>query len=199
MKRRGRILGPASLLLLLASGSVAAEAPPWRIERGDVSILVPLRPGGAFTATTPSLSGTLTLDPAKPARLTGEISIDLATIDTGINLRNQHLRENYLEVAKGKGYDKAVLSEIQLKDAERRGFRGSHRVHGHASAPWRDPSGRGNRGHPPQRLGSTRAGGVSVDSHRLRDNDPPVPRRRSREPAAGEGAVQRDPALEPAK
>ena len=117
--------------MLLASSSVGAEAPSWRIERGDVQILVPLRPGGAFTATTSSLSGTLTLDQAKPARLTGEISMDLATIDTGIALRNQHLRDNYLEVAKGKGFDKAVLSEIQLKDADGEAFRGSHRVHRH--------------------------------------------------------------------
>jgi polyisoprenoid-binding protein YceI len=104
--------------------SVAGDAPSWRIERGDMNILVPLKPGGAFTATTPSLSGTLTLEPAKPLRLGGEISTDLATIDTGIALRNQHLREKYLEVAKGKGFDKAVLSEIQLHDAEGEAFEG---------------------------------------------------------------------------
>jgi polyisoprenoid-binding protein YceI len=114
----------SGLFLLLASMSVAAEAPSWRIERGDVHILVPLKPGGAFTATTPSLNGTLTLEQAKPSRLSGEIATDLATIDTGIGLRNQHLREKYLEVAKGKGFDKAVLSEIQLNDAEGEAFEG---------------------------------------------------------------------------
>jgi len=112
------------LFLLLASVSLAAEAPSWRIERGDMNILVPLKPGGAFTATTPSLNGTLTLEQPKPSRLGGEISTDLATIDTGIGLRNQHLREKYLEVAKGKGFDKAVLSEIQLNDAEGEAFEG---------------------------------------------------------------------------
>jgi len=121
-----RCVRPAlcGLFLLLASMSVAAEAPSWRIERGDLSILVPLKPGGAFTATTPSLSGTLTLEQPKPSRLGGEISTDLATIDTGIALRNQHLREKYLEVAKGKGFDKAVLSEIQLNDAGGEAFEG---------------------------------------------------------------------------
>ena len=112
------------LFLLLASVSLAAEAPSWRIERGDMNILVPLKPGGAFTATTPSLNGTLTLEQPKPSRLGGEISTDLATIDTGIGLRNQHLREKYLEVAKGKGFDKAILSEIQLNDAEGEAFEG---------------------------------------------------------------------------
>ena len=117
-------LALSGLCLLLTSMSAAAEAPSWRIERGDVHILVPLKPGGAFTATTPSLNGTLTLEQPKPSRLSGEISTDLATIDTGIGLRNQHLREKYLEVAKGKGFDKAVLSEIQLSDAEGEAFEG---------------------------------------------------------------------------
>ena len=124
MNHGSRQLGICSLLMLFASSGLAAEAPSWRIERGDVHILVPLKPGGAFGAQTPSLGGTLTLDQAKPARLTGEILVDLATIDTGISLRNQHLREKYLEVAKGKGFDKAVLSEIHLSDAEGEAFEG---------------------------------------------------------------------------
>jgi polyisoprenoid-binding protein YceI len=110
--------------LLLASNLGAADAPSWRVERGATQVLVPLRPGGAFSATTSSLCGTLTLEPGKPARLTGELSIDLTTIDTGIALRNQHLREKYLEVGKGKGFDKALLSDIQLADADGAAFQG---------------------------------------------------------------------------
>jgi polyisoprenoid-binding protein YceI len=117
-------------LVLLASRAQAADAPSWRIERGDVQILVPLKPGGAFTATTPSLGGTLTLGPTKPARLLGDVSMDLATIETGIGLRNQHLREKYLEVGKGQGFDKAVLSEIQLHDADGEAFEGRTRFGG---------------------------------------------------------------------
>ena len=56
--------------------------------------------------------------------------MDLATIDTGIALRNQHLREKYLEVGKGSGFDKAVLSEIQLTDAEGEAFEGRSRFGG---------------------------------------------------------------------
>src|SRR6266536_1053951 len=124
---RGRqgLLGAAGVLALLASNGLAAEASSWRIERGDVKILVPLKPGGAFTATTPSLAGTLTLEGAKPAHLAGEVSMDLATIDTGISLRNQHLRENYLDVAKGEGFNKAVLSDIHLSDVGGETFEGT--------------------------------------------------------------------------
>jgi len=114
-----------ALPALLATGVFAAEGPSWRLEKGEVKVLVPLKPGGAFAATTTALSGTLTLEGAKPARLVGDVSIDLATIDTGIGLRNQHLRENYLEVAKGEGYNKAVLSEIQLAEASGESFDGT--------------------------------------------------------------------------
>jgi len=125
-----RALFSCGLLLLVASHTPAAEAPSWRVERGEVEIVVPLRPGGAFTATTSSLSGTLTLGPATPPQLLGDLSMDLATIDTGIGLRNQHLRDKYLEVSKGAGFDKAVLSEIQLADADGAAFVGRSRFSG---------------------------------------------------------------------
>ena len=122
---RKALLAAAVLLTLLRPADLAAEAPTWRLEKGEVKILVPLKPGGAFAATTNALTGTLTLEGAKPARLVGDVSVDLSTIDTGIGLRNQHLRENYLEVAKGEGYDKAVLSEIQLAEASGESFDGT--------------------------------------------------------------------------
>jgi polyisoprenoid-binding protein YceI len=122
---RRRVLGIAAVLALLAPSGRAAEGPSWRLERGEVKILVPLKPGGAFAATTSSLGGTLTLEGAKPVRLLGDASIDLATIDTGIALRNQHLRDNYLELGKGEGYNKAVLSDIQVADAAGETFDGT--------------------------------------------------------------------------
>ena len=125
IRGRRELLAAASLLALLAPAGLAAEGPSWRLEKGEVKILVPLKPGGAFAASTTALSGTLTLEGAKPARLVGDVSMDLTTIDTGIALRNQHLKENYLEVAKGEGYNKAVLSDIQLADVSGETFDGT--------------------------------------------------------------------------
>lgn len=123
---RCRTLGMAVVLVLAGTSARAAEGPAWQIERGDVRVTVPLKPGGAFAATTTALGGTVRLvEPAgKPARLTGDITMDLTTIDTGIALRNQHLRENYLEVGKGGGFEKAVLTDIRLAAADGDGFEG---------------------------------------------------------------------------
>jgi polyisoprenoid-binding protein YceI len=136
-KRHARsILAAAALGLLLgALGARAADAQSWRATQGDVRVAVPLRPGGGFEAKTQALKGTLTLAESDPVHLTGDLEVDLATIDTGIQLRNQHLRENYLEVTK-PGFDKAVLTDIRVGEARsdtfegRSSFAGNLKLHG---------------------------------------------------------------------
>jgi len=110
--------------------AAAATATAWRIERGEVRITVPMKPGGAFEAKTSSLSGTLTLGTGRPLPLHGRLRVDLATIDTGIGLRNRHLRENYLEVSKGPGFEEAVLSDLVLEAAGGADFQGKTRFAG---------------------------------------------------------------------
>jgi polyisoprenoid-binding protein YceI len=117
-----------AVLALMAVGIVAMGAaghPSFRLDHADVQVTVPLRPGGAFNATTTALTGTLSVESLKPAKLDGEVAVDLRTIDTGIALRNEHLRDKYLEVAKGEGYDKAVLSGLVLADAGSETFSGT--------------------------------------------------------------------------
>ena len=121
---RAALAAAVGLLMLVPGYSPGAEGPSWRLGGADVRIVVPVKPGGAFEAKTASLSGTLTLGTSKPVLLKGEISVDLATIDTGIGLRNQHLREKYLEISRGRGFDRAVLSEIRLDQAEGEDFQG---------------------------------------------------------------------------
>jgi polyisoprenoid-binding protein YceI len=121
---RAAIGATFGLLVLPAAGSSGAEGPSYRLSEADVRITVPVKPGGAFEAKTTALSGTLTLGTSAPMLLKGEISVDLATIDTGIGLRNQHLREKYLEISRGRGFDQAVLSEIRLDQADGEAFQG---------------------------------------------------------------------------
>jgi len=129
-------LGIGTSLVVLLAGSLSFAASAWRAGPADVRIKCPMTIGGSFDAKTTALSGSLTTSAAHPPAFDGTLDVDLRTIDTGINLRNEHLREKYLEVDKGAGYDKAVLSEIDLKglnpDApEGKGsFTGSLMLHG---------------------------------------------------------------------
>ena len=104
----------------LAGGGLAVDVPAraqehaWTIGEGEVVVVCPLTVGGNFEAKTRSLTGELRADPAEPRKLAGELAVDLQTLDTGIGLRNTHMRENYLEVGRGDGFERAVLSDITL-------------------------------------------------------------------------------------
>jgi polyisoprenoid-binding protein YceI len=129
---RAKIFLCVSVALWLVITTAAAGI--WRVPQGDVRVKCPMTIGGSFDAKTTALAGALTT--SGPATIDGSLAVDLRTLDTGIGLRNDHLREKYLEVDKGAGYDKAVLSEITLKglnpDApEGKGsFSGSLALHG---------------------------------------------------------------------
>jgi polyisoprenoid-binding protein YceI len=79
--------------------------------------------GGNFEARTTSVTGSITLGMTastssafSSAGSEGRLTVDLRTLDTGIDLRNEHLRRSYLEVDKGDGFNTATLSDIQLGD-----------------------------------------------------------------------------------
>jgi polyisoprenoid-binding protein YceI len=50
-----------------------------------------------FDGKTGSVSGTIIADPATPSAAQVELSVDLASLDTANKLRNQHMRERYLQ------------------------------------------------------------------------------------------------------
>jgi polyisoprenoid-binding protein YceI len=120
-------IAPVLIALALAAPATpapAAEAPSYRVVRGEVRVVCPLTVGGMFETHTTSISGAVGLGPGKPAALTGELSVDLSTLDTGIELRNTHLREKYLEVRRGAEFASAVLSAVRLAKVDGPTFRG---------------------------------------------------------------------------
>jgi hypothetical protein len=119
----------ALLFAAVCSHGFAAEAVAWRVVHGDVRVVCPMTVGGSFEARTGAISGTLTPAAAAGA-FTGDLSVELSTLDTGIGLRNEHLRNGYLEVGRGQGFERAVLSEIRLPDVEPQGFEGKTRFTG---------------------------------------------------------------------
>ena len=126
----------AGVVALLATSGRAEAPSSWRVTRSEVRVICPLTLGGAFEARTDALRGTLSLEAAHPVTFAGELLVDLRTLDTGIRLRNDHLRDVYLEVGRGDGFDKAVLSRIALVGIEaemlhgRTGFSGTLFLHG---------------------------------------------------------------------
>jgi polyisoprenoid-binding protein YceI len=54
----------------------------------------------AFDGKTSSVSGTIVADAAKATASRVDVSIDLASLDTGISLRNSEMRNRYLETSR---------------------------------------------------------------------------------------------------
>ena len=77
-----------------------AQNASWTTGGGDVRVLCPLTIGGSFEAKTNALSGELVVDPTKSGAIDGALAVDLRTLQTGIGLRDDHMREGYLEVQK---------------------------------------------------------------------------------------------------
>ena len=133
MKRVKAFLCFSVLLWLVITISAAGT---WRVTQGDVSVKCPMTIGGSFDAKTKTLSGSLTTNATHQPAFDGSLAVDLRSLDTGIGLRSDHMKEKYLEVDKGAGYDKAVLSDIDVKglnaDAPegKASFTGSLTVHG---------------------------------------------------------------------
>jgi polyisoprenoid-binding protein YceI len=114
---------------LVAPLGHAADASAWSVMRGDVRVVCPLTIGGSFEARTDAIQGTLTLAPSAVV-FGGDLSVALGTLDTGIGLRNEHLRRKYLQVDRGPGFGQAVLSEISLGGADPRAVQGKTRFSG---------------------------------------------------------------------
>jgi len=126
----------STLVVLGIVGATAVPANAWRVTEGDVRVICPMTVGGSFEAKTTALSGSVMPSASGSAAFDGSLAVDLRTLDTGISLRNGHLREKYLEVAKGAGFDTATLSAIELKGinpdapAGKGSFTGVLKLHG---------------------------------------------------------------------
>ena len=104
------------VLVCLCGAPAAAGAQSWSVPSGDVQVRCRMTVGGSFNAVTPALSGTLQPGSPDGEDYAGELRVDLRALDTGIGLRDNHLRNNYLEVARGPEFQQAVLSSIVLDD-----------------------------------------------------------------------------------
>ena len=120
-------IGPALATLTLMVPALPGRTenvPSFSVVRGEVRVVCPLTVGGSFETRTSSISGSVGVTPGTPATLAGELNVDLSTLDTGIELRNTHLRDKYLEIGRGAEFATAVLSAVRLDKAATSTFRG---------------------------------------------------------------------------
>ena len=105
------------LAVLGLTGGRTGAAESWTVASGEVQVRCRLTVGGSFDAVTPDISGSLQQTAPDAASFAGELRVNLATLDTGIGLRNEHLRATYLETERGPDFGQAVLSGIELDAA----------------------------------------------------------------------------------
>jgi len=123
-----RVNASVALVLLLMVGAAASSAAPltfraYEDPRDDVRFIskAPFEIIGKATKTR----GEVTLDnltDLMKAKIKASFEVDLASVGTGLPLRDQHMRDTYLEVAK---YPKAIFTldkvervQVITKDAE---------------------------------------------------------------------------------
>jgi polyisoprenoid-binding protein YceI len=115
MMKRSVCLGLA--LALAIPGSARAER--WEITAGAEDVQVTFHsnaPMESFDGRTRQVRGHVQLDPADVSgALDLEVSVDMATLDTGISLRNRHMRENHLHTDR---YPVATFGNATVVDGE---------------------------------------------------------------------------------
>ena len=129
-----RAVGITVLVWSWSATHVAAEE-RLHVAGGDVTVVCPLTVGGSFEARTKALSGDVGPAPQQAGGVDGALLVKLDTLETGIGLRDRHMRDNYLEVGKGNGYNTATLENIQIDKADGKGtFRAMLLLHGQKRA-----------------------------------------------------------------
>ncbi len=122
LTRLRRVAILATAIGTLSGNSFAAQSPDQSpahkpgtltVRAGDVRVRCPLTIGGSFEARTKALTGTVHPG-AAPGSWDGMFTVDLSGLDTGISLRNQHLRDTYLEVSRQPDFAHAVMTDVRL-------------------------------------------------------------------------------------
>lgn len=113
------MLALPGLAAVLAASPQDRRDTSWSVQSGDVRVVCPLTIGGSFEAKTRMIAGMVRPGATPDDAWAGELTVALESLETGISLRDQHLRDNYLEVGKAAGYSSAVMREIRLSGKAR--------------------------------------------------------------------------------
>lgn len=85
--------------LVLAGSAIAVHAADSYTVTPDSDsevVFTSKAPGETFHGKSKKISGTITFDPADLDMVSGKLTVPVASLDTGIKLRNNHMMENHL-------------------------------------------------------------------------------------------------------
>jgi polyisoprenoid-binding protein YceI len=104
-----------AIALMTAAAAPAGAADAYKISGGEVTVMCPLTVGGSFEAKTKNLSGDVTPASDEQGAVRGALRVELQTLETGIGIRDRHMKNNYLEVEKGPAFATAIIEDIRVE------------------------------------------------------------------------------------
>jgi len=111
-------IGVFAIALMIAAAAPAGAADAYKVSSGEVTVMCPLTVGGSFEAKTKNLSGDVTPASDEQGAVRGALKVELQTLETGIGIRDRHMKNNYLEVEKGPGFATATIEDIRVEKLE---------------------------------------------------------------------------------
>jgi polyisoprenoid-binding protein YceI len=121
------------LAMILATASATRAQEAYHVTGGKIDVACSLTVGGGFDAISKSLSGELSVPPAAGTAVAvqGTLRVDFQTLETGIGLRDRHMREEYLEVGRGEDFSTATFSDLRIEKLDGKTvFTGTLSLHG---------------------------------------------------------------------
>ena len=112
-----RVLTIAVAVIGIAAGTARADD-AYRVSGGEVVVKCPLTVGGSFEARTKSIRGELVAGENRSGTTAGAVRVDLQTLETGIGIRDRHMRDTYLEVNKAPEFGVATIEQIRVGKLE---------------------------------------------------------------------------------
>jgi polyisoprenoid-binding protein YceI len=120
-----------AIALMTAAAAPAGAADAYKVSSGEITVMCPLTVGGSFEAKTKNLSGDVTPASDEQGAVRGALKVELQTLETGIGIRDRHMKNNYLEVEKGPGFATATIEDIRVEKLEGKTvFTGMLSLHG---------------------------------------------------------------------
>lgn len=115
---KNNAIGVFAIALMTAAAAPAGAADAYKVSSGEVTVMCPLTVGGSFEAKTKNLSGDVTPASDEQGAVRGALKVELQTLETGIGIRDRHMKNNYLEVEKGPGFATATFEDIRVEKLE---------------------------------------------------------------------------------